>query len=108
MDTRKIPPLVTLTAALVASIVTYLGHYELKESLKILLVVIIGFYIFGSLIKFLFDKMGMSDIAMKEKERKEKEEALLAEQEAKKQEEEAAAAKLENEDGSVIEKETEG
>ena len=107
MDTRKIPPIVTLSAGLVAAIVTYIGHYELNDSLKILLGVLIGFYIFSSLIKFLFDKMGMSDVAMKAKEAEEKRQAALAEAEAKKKEEDEASAKLENEDGSVIEKETE-
>ena len=107
MDTRKIPPLVTLSAALVASVVTYLRHYELKDSLKIILITLIVFYIFSCMIKFLFDQMGMSDIAMKKKAEEEKKQALLDEYEAKKREEEEAAARLENEDGSVIEKETE-
>ncbi len=106
MDTRKIPPIVTLTAGLVAAIVTYMGHYELNDSLKILLGVLVGFYIFGSLIKFLFDKMGMSDIAMKEKEEAEHRQAALEAAGAGQQEEENDT-KLENEDGSVIEKEAE-
>ncbi|MCR4691877.1 MAG: hypothetical protein K5739_11075 [Lachnospiraceae bacterium] len=98
MDTRKIPPLVTLTAALAASIVTYLGHYELKRSLVIILCVILGFNFLGNLIKILFDKLGMNIETIKQKE----EEKRKAEEEQKENEEKA---KLENEDGSVREKE---
>ncbi len=107
MDTRKIPPFVTLTAGLVAAVMTFVGHYELKDSLVIILGVLVGFYIFSLLIKLLFDKMGISDIALKKKEREEKEKALLEEYEASKKQDEQDNAMMESEDGSVIEKERE-
>ena len=102
MDTKKIPPIITLTAALVTSIVTFLFHYELKESLIIILVVIVVFYIFSCMIKFLFDKMGMSVEAMEEKRKEE--EKQKEEQQAL--EEISLDPQRESQDGSVIEKET--
>ena len=106
MDTRKIPPIVTLSAALCASIVTYIRHYELREALLIILVVIIGFYIFSCIIKFIFDKCGLSieAIRQREKEKEEAEKAAQAEEEARLEAE--RLANLENEDGSVREKDT--
>jgi uncharacterized membrane protein (DUF106 family) len=102
MDTKKIPPIITLTAALVASIVTFLFHYELKDALVIILCVIVGFYIFSCMIKFLFDKMGMSAEAMAEKQKEE--EKLKEEQKAL--EEISLDPQRESQDGSVIEKDT--
>ena len=104
MDTRKIPPIITLSAALVASIVTYVCKYELRRALVIILVVIVGFYILSCFIKLLFDKLGMNIEAIEEK-RKEAERQKKLEEEAA-----AAAAKeaelLETQDGSVIEKDS--
>ena len=102
MDTKKIPPIITLTAALVTSIVTFVFHYELKDSLLIILGVIVAFYIFSCMIKFLFDKMGMSAEAIAEKQK---------EEEKKKQEQQALEEisldpQRESQDGSVIEKDT--
>ena len=99
MDTKKIPPLITLTAALAASIVTYINHYELKDSLIIILVVILVFYFFSLIVKFIFEKAGMAKETVDER--------LKAEQEEKErlQAEQEEAARLESEDGAVIEKE---
>ncbi len=103
MDTRKIPLLVTLSAGLSAAIVTYLGHYELKDSLVTILLVLIGFYIFGCVIKLIFDKAGMTTEAVEERQKQEEK----AKQEEAERLAEEEAAKLENEDGSVIEKDHE-
>ena len=99
MDTKKIPPIITLSAALACSIVTYVNHYELKDALVALLCVIIGFYIFSLIVKFIFDKAGMNKEAVDQR--------IREEEEARKKEQAEAeeAARLENVDGAVFEKE---
>lgn len=53
---RLIPPFVMLFAGAVTSITMRLLHYEMKTMLIVLLCVLIGFYIAGSVLKYMLDK----------------------------------------------------
>ena len=53
---RLIPPFVMLSAGAVISITMRILHYETKTMLIILLCVLVGFYIAGSVIKYMLDK----------------------------------------------------
>ena len=53
---RLIPPFVMLFAGAVTSITMRILHYEMKTMLIILLCVLIGFYIAGSVIQYMLDK----------------------------------------------------
>ncbi len=64
MKRKLIPPFVMLLAGLIASIRTYMLHYDLKRSLTIILVVLVIFYLLGSLVKFMLDVFE-KDIAQK-------------------------------------------
>ncbi len=56
MNRKLLPPLIMLTAGLITSIRTYLLHYDMKKSLITLLVVLVVFYILGSVLKYALDK----------------------------------------------------
>ena len=53
---RLIPPFVMLFAGAVISIAMRVLHYEMKTMLIILLCVLVGFYIAGSVIEYMLDK----------------------------------------------------
>ena len=53
---RLIPPFVMLTAGAITSITMRILHYEMKTMLIILLCVLLGFYMAGSVIKYMLDK----------------------------------------------------
>ena len=53
---RLIPPFVMLSAGAVVSITMRILHYETKTMLIILLSVLVGFYIAGSVIKYMLDR----------------------------------------------------
>ena len=53
---RLIPPFVMLSAGAVISITMRILHYETKTMLIILLCVLVGFYIAGSVIKYMLDQ----------------------------------------------------
>ena len=53
---RLIPPFVMLFAGAITSITMRILHYETKTMLIILLCVLIGFYIAGSVIKYMLDR----------------------------------------------------
>lgn len=53
---RLIPPFVMLLAGAITSITMRVLHYETKTMLIILLCVLVGFYIAGSLIEYMLDK----------------------------------------------------
>ena len=53
---RLIPPFVMLSAGAVISITMRILHYETKTMLIILLCVLLGFYIAGSVIKYMLDR----------------------------------------------------
>ena len=53
---RLIPPFVMLSAGAIISITMRILHYETKTMLIILLCVLVGFYIAGSVIKYMLDR----------------------------------------------------
>ncbi len=53
---RLIPPFVMLLAGAITSITMRILHYDMKSMLIILLCVLIGFYIAGSVIKWMLDR----------------------------------------------------
>ena len=53
---RLIPPFVMLLAGAITSITMRILHYEMQNMLIILLCVLIGFYIAGSVIKYMLDQ----------------------------------------------------
>lgn len=72
---RLIPPFVMLTAGAITSITMRILHYEMKTMLIILLCVLLGFYMAGSVIKYMLDKFEeqILDASMEEGEVIEKE-----------------------------------
>ena len=79
---RLIPPFVMLFAGAVISIAMRILHYEMKTMLIILLCVLVGFYIAGSVFKYMLDRFEkqIEEASMEEGEVIEKE---LAEEDAK-------------------------
>ena len=79
---RLIPPFVMLSAGAVVSITMRILHYEMKTMLIILLCVLVGFYIAGSVIKYMLDRFEkqIEEASMEEGEVIEKE---LAEEDEK-------------------------
>ncbi|MBQ6576062.1 MAG: hypothetical protein IJL90_08155 [Lachnospiraceae bacterium] len=61
MNTKRIPALVMLLAGAVVAIVTYINHYSLEESLKILILTLIVFLIVGVIIKLIFDSFHIEE-----------------------------------------------
>ncbi len=61
MNTKRIPALVMLLAGAVVTIVTYINHYSLEESLKILILTLIVFLIVGVIIKLIFDSFHIEE-----------------------------------------------
>lgn len=55
MKRKLLPPFIMLTAGLIASIRTFCLHYDAKSSLIILLVVLVVFYVLGSILKYVLD-----------------------------------------------------
>ena len=53
---RLIPPFVMLLAGAITSITMRILHYEMKTMLIVLLCVLVGFYIAGSVIKYMLDR----------------------------------------------------
>ena len=56
MKTKPIPAIVMLVAGLVVCIAGMAGHMETGRFVKMLLVVLIVFYIIGGIVKLLIDK----------------------------------------------------
>lgn len=56
MKTKPIPAIVMLVAGLVVCIAGMVGHMETGRFVKMLLVVLIVFYIIGGIVKLLIDK----------------------------------------------------
>ena len=56
MKRRLIPPFVMLLAGAIISITMRILHYDMKTMLIILLCVLVGFYIAGSVIKYMLDR----------------------------------------------------
>lgn len=55
MKRKWLPSFIMLTAGLITSIRTYFLHYEMKRALVTLLIVLIIFYILGSVLKYVLD-----------------------------------------------------
>lgn len=55
MNTKRIPAFVMLLAGAVATIVTYINHYNLEDMLVVLILTLIVFLIIGVAIKLVFD-----------------------------------------------------
>lgn len=55
MKRKLIPPFLMLFAGAISSIIMYNLHYPTREMLTILLVVLIAFYIIGSLFQWMFN-----------------------------------------------------
>ncbi len=91
MDTKNIPTIVMLAAALTTSIVMYVNDYDLGVTLKMILIVFLAFYILGAFVKWILDK-----VCPKETD---------ADEDGENGEEsESAEGEQGSEDGSVIEK----
>lgn len=56
MKTRQVPVIIMLIAGLMTSIAAIINHMETTQFLKILIVVLIIFYIVGCVIKVVLDK----------------------------------------------------
>lgn len=56
MKTKQIPAVIMLIAGLVTSIAAILSHMETVQFLKILVVVLVVFYILGCIAKVILDK----------------------------------------------------
>ena len=56
MKTKPIPAIIMLTAGFVACIVGILQHFSFGTYVKTLLLVLIGFYLLGCIVKLVLDK----------------------------------------------------
>lgn len=56
MKTKQIPVIIMLTAGLVTSIAAVINHMESAQLIKILVVVLVVFYMLGCLAKVILDK----------------------------------------------------
>lgn len=66
MDRRKIPPIMMLTAAAITALVVYFRGLGLKTMIIALLVVLIVFYFWGSVVEMVlnnFDKENTNKVA---------------------------------------------
>lgn len=55
MKTKTIPAIIMLTAGFIACIAGIIGHMEVVEFTKMLFIVLIVFYILGSIVKVIID-----------------------------------------------------
>lgn len=77
MKTNNIPALITLSAGAIYCIIGLSNHYEAMTFVRELLIVLIIFFVLGSLVKTILDKSfkDFGDKAKKEEEEKPKEES---------------------------------
>ena len=68
MNTRKIPAITALLAGLIALVVTYIRKAEMIEILTTLLIVLLSFYILGSIVKVVIDKVIVDEEPEEEQE----------------------------------------
>lgn len=61
MNTKRIPSIIMLLAGAVTCIVTYLNGYEIRDTLMILIWVLIIFLIIGIVVKKILDSFHMPD-----------------------------------------------
>lgn len=57
MNTRQLPAIIMLIAGLITCVIAITTKMETVVTLKILLVVLLGFYILGLIVKTIFDKI---------------------------------------------------
>lgn len=55
LNTGALPAIMMLTGGALSSIVTFINHYTLAETLKIVFLSLIAFYLLGVVIKKIFD-----------------------------------------------------
>ncbi len=89
LDTSALPAITMLTGGAVASVITYINHYTLTEMLVIVLVSLIVFYIFGAILKKIFDSFKI----VTKKETKENPEGEVIEKESNAENANQAATK---------------
>lgn len=56
MNTRQLPAIIMLIAGLITCIIAIATKMEIVSTLKILLAVLVGFYILGLIVRTIFDK----------------------------------------------------
>lgn len=56
MKTKQVPAVIMLVAGLVTSIAGVINHMETAQFLKMLIVVLVAFYILGCVVKVILDK----------------------------------------------------
>ncbi|MCH5273157.1 MAG: hypothetical protein J1E35_05740 [Lachnospiraceae bacterium] len=84
MKGRNIPPFITLTAAMIACIICIVRHVSLFFTLKVVLLVMLLFYIIGRIVQKTVVKI--NDDAEKMAEQRQREERELAARELEAQE----------------------
>lgn len=57
MNTKPVPAIVSLLAGLVTCIINLIKHTEFKPFVLSVLIVLVAFYIFGSIVRFVLDKV---------------------------------------------------
>lgn len=89
MKTKQVPAIIMLIAGLVVSIVAAATHMETMQFLKILVIVLVVFYIAGCVVKVILDKNFKEEVedAGSETEAEENEEAEESEEAVKKAQE---------------------
>lgn len=89
MKTKQVPAIITLIAGLVVSIIAVATHMETMQFLKILVIVLVVFYIAGCVVKVILDKNFKEEVedAGSETEAEENEEAEESEEAVKKAQE---------------------
>ena len=95
MEGKNIPPIITLSAAMIACVICILRGASLYTTLKIVLLVMVIFYIIGRIAQKILVKIDKdAEEALLERQREEQEQAAkeLEETELARQAEEAAVA----------------
>lgn len=79
MEGKNIPPLITLSAAMVACIICILRHAPLYNTLRIVLVVMIIFFIIGCIVRRIVVKINADAEEMALQRQREEQELAAAE-----------------------------
>lgn len=99
MNRKNIPLLLMLVAGAATCINTYLMEYTMVRKLVSLFVVLVLFYILGSILQWTLDFFDKQNAEKEEEERKEKEEQEKEEQEKEENEGEEAGGDTGEDDG---------
>lgn len=89
MKTKSIPAIITLLAGFIACIAGIIAHMEVADFMKMLLVVLVLFYILGCIVKIILDKNFME---MQDEETTDGEKTGAEEEESQTDKEETAEA----------------